>query len=185
MFRKTFVLFSSLVSVLCACPTQAASGEVEFETLLEATDCASKSQETVMEMKVLGRSFPLPAGYNFYGLDLGEAVFGLDPDPDPVKVSGDSNGHDPGATIDSVKRKAAQSADVYYSSDRDQPNGPPGFKVIAWQGLTVYYKAQQGGHAVQDIVHQAVIYATEGTGRLSFTAGSPQLIADIVACVKE
>lgn len=180
--RRTgaLTLFISASTAL-ASPTAVA----EFESILRATDCVRVSQERAFNLRVLDRSFPMPRGYHFHGFDLGDAVFNLDTGLDPIDNL--DKYPDPSSLEAAVRQWSKSKASVYYSSEREEENidAAGKFEVIKWRGLTVYYKKERGGNAVKTNIYQAVMHNETDSGELSITAGSPQLIADIIACVQD
>lgn len=189
MQAKKICISGALTLLISAGVAMASSNHgTKFKEILRDTDCERVSKEQAFKLLVLDRSFPIASGYNFHGFDRGSAVFTL------YSASNPMNNMDqypnPSSFTAAVRQWSKSRASIYYSPESDESNidagiKPHGFTVIRWGGLTVYYKMKEAGHTVKTKIYQALLHAETDTAELRITAGSPQLIADIVACAQE
>lgn len=159
---------------------------VDFESVLRSTDCVNVLSKRTFDLRVLGHTFSITNGYDFYGFDRGYAVFSTYPESDPLANL--EKYQNPSSLASAVRQWSASTASIYYAPDRsegDVSEGAVGFKALEWHGLKVYFKSKDGGSTIKTTVYQVVLHVDGYDDELSITAGSPQLIADIIACAEE
>lgn len=186
MKAKQIRLIVTITLFTCTGAAFGSPSSVEFESILLATDCVNVTSKRMLDLRVLGRTFPIANGYDFYGFDRGYAVFGMYPESDPLDNL--NKYPNPSSLASAVRKWSASTASIYYASERDEhtvPERSRGFEALDWHGLTLYFRSKVGGSAVTSTIYQVVVHANGHTDELSIRAGSPQLIADIIACAKE
>ena len=180
-------LYCTLIFLICSSADSASLASAEFESILRATDCIKVANEKAFELRVLGRSFPVPQGYNFKGLFRGEAVFSADPDLD---VLDNVNKYSDRTAMVSALEQWRTSTGLfkYYEMQPDDQNIErrlKEFDVLQWSGLTVYFRASAGeGWAKNTTTYQVIVHAEGHDGEIRITTASPQRIADIIACAE-
>lgn len=181
-------LYCTLVFLICSSADSASLASAEFESILRATDCIKVANEKAFELRVLGRSFPVPQGYNFNGLFRGEAVFYADSDLDVLENASKYSDHTTMVAALEQWDKSTGSFQYYemQPDDRNIEQRLKEFDALQWSGLTVYFRASAGeGWGKNSTTYQVIVHAEGYDEEIRITTASPQRIADIIACAED
>ena len=160
----------------------------ELQSILTETDCADVLNRRAFSLNVLGFSFSVSKGYEFFGFEHGAAAFRTHPEIHPADKL--DQYPDRAAVALALKRYAASSASIMYYPAREDAakskKGLEGFEFVEWRGLDLYFGATVGGQVSKDDTIYYVTLRAEGYDEeLVISAGAPELIADIVACAED
>ena len=170
---------------LTAALSQAADAELDLATVLENQSCDGVWTDAGFSMDVLRRSFPVPRGFRFVGVERGLVVFRRTPGSSDEVI--DRFHKDRDTTLqEEILRLNRERASITYGEKADIVLGDTGVTrqvaTLQWSGLNVFFWTSVGGSIVTTKTYQVVVQDEDY--QIAVTALDPGLISKVVGCSK-
>ena len=177
-----FLVFLALSSAAADTPVVE-----EFRYHLASADCDYARANRAFGLKLMGRDFPMPDGYDFRGSDHFSGRdwlrFQTPSNLDPLRYIQENPETN---TAEAVRNVMAQQAHVYYYEEDEAENLDAeeyrGFEVVEWNGLSLLITMSTGGQVQRTTVYQAIVRAEGDNDRLWFSSTNIKQITKIIAC---
>ena len=161
------------VGVIACCILASQSfASTNVQELLSSASCSANGQDqAAFYLKVLDKKFPMPSGFDFYGLDRGKAVF--------KRYITNSVGRSSELTGNTFGYRTY----IYYSAaDKRsvQALKTQALSITEWQGLVVTYREMR--ESENYTTYQLAVFSNNEDFIISFVSSSLESIVEIVAC---
>lgn len=181
--RYTTIVLLCLTTPL----SQAADTEHDLATLLETQSCDRVWADAGFSIDVLSRSFPVPRGFRFVGIERELIVFRRMPNS-----SSEITSRLPDDGDMTLQEKAVwlnrERASIAYGEKTEIVLGDTGaareVMVLQWNGLDFFLWMSMGGGIVTTITYQAVVQKKDGSDQIAITTFDLGLVSSIVGCSK-
>ena len=172
---------------LIAALSQAADAELDLATLLENQSCDRVWADAGFSIDVLRRSFPVPRGFRFVGVERDLVVFrrtlgSSDEVIDRFRKDRDT------MVQEEILRLNRERASITYGEKADIVLGDTGVTrqvaEVRWSGLDVFFWTSVGGSIVTTKTYQAVVQDEDEDYQIAITALDLGLLSKVVGCSK-
>lgn len=180
MRYKTILLLSSIIAT-----SQAAGSDRDLAALLNSQSCDGVWDNVAFSMDVLSRSFPVPRGFRFVGIESDSIVFRRTLNhSDEIASQLDKNVD---ATLQQKTFSLNQKlASITYGEKRDIVLGSTGVErdvtVLQWNGLDIFLWSSVGGSVVETKTYQAVVQAKDMDYQIGVAALDLGLVSELIGC---
>ena len=177
---RTMMLLAFVAATL-----QAAEPERDLATLLDTQSCDRAWTDAGFILDVLNRSFPVPRGFRFVGVERNLVVFRRKP-----IVTGEIIGRSHNDGDASLQEKSlalnGQRASIAYGEKRDIVLSDTGVSrevtALPWDGLDIFFWTSEGGNIVNTKTYQAVVQVQDNDYQMAITTFDQGLISSIIGC---
>ena len=176
-----------LILLFCPIATVSQADELaqEFVALLNTQSCERVWNEAGFSLDVLGRSFPVPRGFRFVGLERNQIVFRRTIQNTSKALKQIPNEADV-PLRDKVLSLTREFALITYEEKRDIVLGDTGVSrqvtALQWNGLDIYFWISEGGRIVATRTHQAVIRVQNDNFEVGIAAMDIGLLGSLIGC---